>query len=57
MIGKIVLGIIAIYIIAAIYFGFIKKLRLFTIIKKVLKILIFTILVGIALILLFPTLR
>ena len=57
MMGKIALGIIAIYVIAALYFGLIKKLKLFKVIKKVLKILIFAIVIGIALLLLFPTLK
>ena len=57
MIWKIILGILSIYILAAIYFGVIKKMRLFKFIKKTFKILIFAVLIGIALILLFPTLR
>lgn len=57
MIGKILLGIVAIYVMAAVYFGILKKWKIFKIIKKVLKILIFAIVIGIALLLLFPTLK
>ncbi len=48
MIKEILLVLIILYILAAIYFGLIKKMFAFKIIKSMFKILAFIIIVGIA---------